>query len=75
MGFNRILVESGTTLINNFLTNNLVDDLNLFISDKNLGMNGQANIKNKLRFFLKNKKKINEKVNLFGDKLINYKIN
>ena len=75
LGFNRILIESGMTLINNLLINNLADDFNLFISNKNLGRNGQSNIKKKIKFFLKNKRKINRKVNLFGDKLINYKIN
>ena len=75
LGFHRILVESGITLINNILINNLADNLNLFISNKNLGKNGQSNIKNKIKFFLKKKKKIKERVNLFGDKLINYKIN
>ena len=58
----------------NFLRKNLVDDLNLFVSNKNLGKNGKNNIKNQLRLFLKNKKSINEKVNLFGEKLITYKI-
>ena len=75
LGFNRILIESGMTLINNILINNLADDFNLFISNKNLGKNGESNIKKKIKFFLKNKRKINRKVNLFGDKLINYKIN
>ncbi len=75
LGFNRILIESGMTLINNFLINNLADDFNLFISNKNLGKNGQCNIKKKIKFFLGKKNKINERVNLFGDKLINYKIN
>ena len=75
LGFNRILIESGMTLINNFLINNLADDFNLFISNKNLGKNGQSNIKKKIKFFLEKKNKIIERVNLFGDKLINYKIN
>ena len=75
LGFHRILIESGMTLISNILINNLADDLKLFISNKNLGNNGESNIKKKIKFFLKKKKKSKERVNLFGDKLINYKIN
>ena len=62
------------SLTTNFLRRNLVDDLNLFMSNKNLGKNGKNNIKKQLKLFLKNKKGINEKVNLFGEKLITYKI-
>ena len=62
-------------LTTNFLHKNFVDDLKLFISKKNLGRNGMCNIKKNLKLILKNKKGINEKVNLFGDKLITYKIN
>ena len=62
-------------LATNFLYKNLVDDLKLFISNKNLGRNGISNIKKNLKLILKDKKSINEKVNLFGDKLITYKIN
>ena len=62
-------------LATNFLHKNLVDDLKLFISNKNLGINGMYNIKKNLKLFLKNKKSVNEKVNLFGEKLITYKIN
>ena len=75
LGFSRILVESGITLINNLLIDNLADDLNLFISNKNLGINGKFNIKKRINFFLKNKIRTEQRVNLFGDKLINYKIN
>jgi len=74
LGFYRILLESGKKLTTSFLYKNLVDDLNLFVSDKNLRKNGRNNIKKELNFFLKNKKGINEKVNLFGDQLITYKI-
>ena len=63
LGFYRIFLESGMKLTTNFLYKNLVDDFNLFISNKNLGKNGKNNIK-KLKLFLKNKKGINEKVNL-----------
>ena len=74
LGFFRIFLESGMRLTTNFLRKNLVDDLNLFMSNKNLGKNGKNNIKKQLKLFLKNKKSINEKVNLFGEKLITYKI-
>lgn len=74
LGFHRILLESGKKLTTSFLHKNLVDDLNLFISNKNLRTNGKNNIKRKLNFFLKNKKGLNKKVNLFGDQLIVYKI-
>ena len=74
LGFYRIFLEAGMQLTFNFLHKNLVDDLKLFISNKNLGKNGICNIKKNLRLFLKNKKSINEKVNLLGEKLITYKI-
>ena len=57
-----------------FLYKNLIDDLNLFVSDKNLVKNGENNIKEQLKLFLSDKKGINEKTNLFGEKLIKYKI-
>ena len=75
LGFYRILLESGIRLVSNFLYKNLIDDFYLFVSNKNLGKNGKYNIKKNLKFFLKNKKSLNEKVNLFGDKLVIYKIN
>ena len=74
LGFNRILIESGKKLMTSFLYKNLVDDLSLFISNNNLGKSGKDNIKKKLKLFLKNKASFNEKVNLFGDKLVTYKI-
>ena len=74
LGFQRVFVEAGMNLSINFLKKNLVDDFNLFISNRSLKNNGMGNIKNKLKILLKNKKKIKEKVNLFGDKLITYKI-
>ena len=74
LGFYRIFLESGMKLVTSFLYKNLVDDLNLFISNKNLGKNGKNNIKKQLELFLKNKKHIIGKVNLFGEKLITYKI-
>jgi len=74
LGFSRIFLESGLNLTTNFLNENLVDDFKLFISNKNLGKNGRGNIKNYLKLFLKNKKNIIEKVNLFGDKLKFYRM-
>jgi len=75
LGFYRIFLETGMKLAINFLHKNLVDDLKLFISNKNLGRDGMNNIKKNLKSILQNKKNFNEKVNLFGDKLITYKIN
>ena len=75
LGFYRIFLEAGIQLAFNFLQKDLVDDLKLFISNKNLGINGMCNIKKNLKLFLKNKKSVNEKVNLFGEKLITYQIN
>ena len=72
LGFHRIFLESGMNLAINFLKDNLIDDLKLFISSKRLGGNGMNNIKKKLSLFLKSKKPIKEKVNLFGDKLLTY---
>ena len=74
LGFTRIFLESGLNLATNFLNENLVDDLKLFISSKNLGKNGSGNIKNHLKLFLGNKKNIIEKINLFGDTLKFYRM-
>ncbi len=74
LGFSRILLESGRYLTTNFLNENLVDDLNLFISNKKLNKNGSGSLKKYLVPFLKNKKKITIKVNLFGDSLFSYKL-
>ena len=74
LGFSRIFVEAGIKLSTSFFNNNLIDDFKLFISNNNLGKNGSGNIKKYFRFFLKNKRKVVETVNLSGDKLISYKI-
>ena len=58
----------------NFLNKKLVDDFKLFISDKHLKQNGSGSIKKFFGSVLKNKKKITEKVNLSGEKLISYKL-
>ena len=74
LGFSRIFLESGLNLTTNFLNKNLVDNFQLFISDKKLRKNGNKSFRKNMRTFLKNKKFINEKVNLFGDRLISYSI-
>ena len=74
LGFSRIFLESGLNLTTNFLNKGLVDDFQLFISSKNLGKNGNNSFKKNMKLFFKNKKFTNEKVNLFGDKLISYRI-
>ena len=74
LGFSRIFLESGLNLTTSFLNKGLVNDFQLFISSKNLGMKGNNSFKNNMKLFLKNRKFTNEKVFLFGDKLISYKI-
>ena len=74
LGFCRILLESGAKLFSNFLYNNLIDDLYIFKSNKNLRRDGKSNIKKDLKLFLKDKKKLTNKVNLFGEKMIIYKL-
>ena len=74
LGFSRIFLESGIELATNFLNAKLVDDLKLFISDKHLKQNGAGSIKKFFGSVLKNKKKMTEKINLFGEKLISYKL-
>ena len=73
LGFSRIFLESGLNLTTNFLDENLVDDFRLFVSSKNLGIHGDNSFKKNMNFF-KNTKFTSEKVNLFGDKLISYRI-
>ena len=73
LGFSRILLESGLNLTTNFLNKGLVDDFHLFMSDKNLGKNGNNSFEKNMKLFLKNRKCTNEKINLFGDKLISYR--
>jgi len=74
LGFSRIFLETGIKLTSNFLKENLVNDLKLYISKNNMKKNGKGSIKRYFSTFLKRKKYIVEKVNLFGDKLISYKI-
>ena len=74
LGFSRIFVESGLKLSTSFLKKNLVNDFKLFISDKKIGNNGNSNLKNYFNTFFKNKRRNLEKINLFGEKLISYKL-
>ena len=74
LGFSRIFLESGLNLTTNFLNKDLVDDFQLCISSKNLGKNGNNSFKKNMKLFLKNREFTNEKVNLFGDKLISYRL-
>ena len=53
-----MFLESGKKMTTIFLYKNLIDDLNLFVSDKNLVKNGENNIKDQLKLFLSNKKGI-----------------
>ena len=74
LGYSRIFLESGLNLTTNFLNKNLINEFKLFISNKNLGINGSNNFNKNIKLFLRHKKFVNEKVNLFGDKLISYKV-
>ena len=74
LGFSRIFLEAGAKLTSSFFNKKLIDDFKLFISSRKLGKKGNGSIKKYFLSFLKNKKKIVEKVNLSGDKLISYKI-
>ena len=74
LGFSRVFVECGKILATNFLNNNLVNDFKLFISNEQFKKNGSGSIKKYFTTFLKNKKYNIEKVNLFGDKLISFKV-
>ena len=74
LGFSRIFLESGIKLATSFLENKLVNDLKIFIAAKNLNRNGRGCVKKYFRSFLRNKKSIEERVNLFNERLISYKI-
>ena len=74
LGYYRILLESGIKLITNFVSKNLVDDFILFVSNKNLGIYGSGKINEDLKLLLKKRKSHLEKVNLFGEKILIYKL-
>ena len=74
LGFSRVFIECGLNLITNFLHNNLVDVMHIFVSKTNLGINGKLSFKKTINSFLKKRKFTYEKINLDGDKLISYNI-
>tara|TARA_Y100000590_G_scaffold394273_1_gene473311 strand:- start:23282 stop:24385 length:1104 start_codon:yes stop_codon:yes gene_type:complete len=74
LGFSRVFVESGLTLSSEFLKEKLVDDFKLCISNKKLKNKGKSNMKKYYNIFLKNKYKYTENINLYGDKILSFKI-
>ena len=74
LGYSRIFLESGISLISNFLKNGLINDFFIFFSNNKLNNNGDGNFKKIHNKYLKHKKNIKENVNLFNDTLISYKI-
>tara|TARA_B000000460_G_C21488600_1_gene380492 strand:- start:744 stop:1235 length:492 start_codon:yes stop_codon:yes gene_type:complete len=74
LGFSRIFLETGITLTKSFLSKNLIDDFELFVSNERLKKKGRKNFKKYLKYFFKGKKKKTKKINLFGDKLISYEL-
>ena len=74
LGYHRILLETGLKMSTNFFKNKLINKFSLFISDINIKNNGYNNINFFFKSFLKNKKYTLKKVNLFGERLLSYKI-
>ena len=74
LGMSRIFIESGITLAREFFKKKLIDDFVLFVSNKKLGNDGNGNIKKIINKFISKEKKINNKINLFEDKLITYNL-
>jgi diaminohydroxyphosphoribosylaminopyrimidine deaminase/5-amino-6-(5-phosphoribosylamino)uracil reductase len=74
LGFSRILVESGLKLISELFKEKLIDEFKLFISKNSINKNGKGNAKKFLEQSLRNKIFKVEKVNLFGEKLLSYKL-
>ena len=70
LGFYRVLLEAGSNLNSSFLKKDLIDDFKLFVSNKSLNNKGKGSFKTNYYLFLDGRKKIKEKVNLHGDKLI-----
>jgi len=73
-GFSRVFLEAGLKLTESFLNYNLIDDFYLCVSKNKFKKNGKLNFKKNLNLYLKNKKFNHETVNLFGDKLILYRL-
>ena len=74
LGFSKILLEAGLTLTNVFLKKKLIDEFILFISSEKIYKNGANSFKKSFDTLLKSKRKINQQVNLFGDKLFLYRL-
>ncbi|MBA1337483.1 MAG: diaminohydroxyphosphoribosylaminopyrimidine deaminase [Pelagibacterales bacterium] len=74
LGFSRILLESGLNLMTLFLKKKLVNNFELFISNKIVGSAGHNNFKDTMNTYLKGKVNKLNRVNLFGDKFLSYKI-
>ena len=74
LGFSRVFLETGLTLTTSFLRKNLIDDFKIFISNKKLNKSGSKNFKSIMRSFFVKKKFEIEKINLFGDSLISYRM-
>ena len=74
LGYSRIFLESGIKLTTAFLKENLVDDFFLFVSRKKINKNGDGNFRKILTNLLNKKKRSKQRVYLFGDKLILFKI-
>ena len=68
------MLETGLKMSTNFFKNKLINEFSLFISDIKIKNNGYNNINFFWNSFLKNKKYTLEKVNLFGERLLSYKI-
>ena len=73
LGLSRILVESGSTFLSQLLRNNLIKNLYLFKSSKNLLSKGQNNSSILQIKKIKILKKDKVEVNLYRDNL--YKVN
>jgi len=73
-GFSRVFLEAGLKLTESFLNYNLIDDFYLFVSKNKFKNNGKLSFKKTINLYLKNKKFNLETVNLFGDKLILYRL-
>jgi len=74
LGFSRLFIESGINLSSNFLHHKLINNLVVFMSNRNIGNKGSKNFKKKINIYLKNIKPLQENVNLFGDKFLTYGI-
>ena len=74
LGYSRIFIESGINLLNNFLNENLVDDLYIFKSSEKIKKFGSNNFKNSIKRFTYGKKIKIFNVNLHGDKMYLYNL-